>query len=131
VRSNLIATEVAHFQEASGTVLFADLPQQFAATGSAAAKAGGAFGGMVGAEPRVPRGFRLADAGRRAARCALGESRRGRSGRGNRAGKSPGRAGTKAAPRRLRCQFFDWSTSLPAVIQGIMPRSLAPTSSIW
>lgn len=69
---NLITTEVVFFHAGSGTVLFADLLQQFPA---------GMFSGwraivakldlMVCPEPSVPRKFRLAFVDRRAARACL------------------------------------------------------------
>lgn len=72
VHGNLITTEVVFFHVKSGTVLFTDLIQQFPA---------GWFSGwravvakldlMVGAEPSVPRKFRIAFTNRRAARSSL------------------------------------------------------------
>ena len=72
MQGNLITTEVVFFHVKSGTVLFTDLLQQIPA---------GSFSGwralvakldlMVGAEPSVPRKFRLAFTNRRAARVAL------------------------------------------------------------
>lgn len=72
VAGNRITTEIVFFHAASGTVLFCDLLQQLPA---------GLFSGwraivakldlMVGAEPAVPRKFRLAFTGRRAARDSL------------------------------------------------------------
>jgi hypothetical protein len=69
---NLITTEVVFFHVTSSTVLFTDLIQQFPA---------GSFSGwrarvakldlMTGAEPSVPRKFRIAFTNRRAARDAL------------------------------------------------------------
>jgi len=72
VPGNLITTEVVFFHVRSGSALFTDLLQQFSA---------GAFSGwravvakldlMTGAEPSVPRKFRIAFINRRAARGAL------------------------------------------------------------
>lgn len=72
VTGNIITTEVVFFHRKSGTVLFTDLLQQFPA---------GWFSGwraivarldlMVSAEPAVPRKFRVAFIGRRAARDAV------------------------------------------------------------
>jgi hypothetical protein len=72
MRGNLITTEVVFFHRKSGTVLFADLIQQFRP---------GWFKGwravvaqldlMMGAEPSVPRKFRIVFTDRRAARTSL------------------------------------------------------------
>lgn len=72
MRGNRITTEVVFFHRKSGTVLFTDLVQQFRP---------GWFKGwravvarldlMIGAEPAVPRKFRVAFTDRRAARASL------------------------------------------------------------
>lgn len=72
VRGNCITTEVVFFHAASGTVLFTDLLQQIPAEllsgwRSVLAK----LDLMTGPEPSVPRKFRFAFTGRRAARAAL------------------------------------------------------------
>lgn len=72
VRGNMIATEVVFFHRPSGTVLFADLlqnfpPRWFSGWRAVVAK----LDGMTGAEPRVPHKFRVAFTDRRAARDSL------------------------------------------------------------
>jgi hypothetical protein len=72
VRENAIAEEVVFFHRRSGTVLFADLLQNFPH---------GWFGGMhalvarmdgmIGAEPRTPNKFRFAFTNREAARASV------------------------------------------------------------
>ena len=72
VRGNAITAEVVFFHRQSGTVLFTDLIQQFRPgwfTGWRALVA--RLDLMVGAEPSVPRKFRLAFVDREAARTAL------------------------------------------------------------
>jgi hypothetical protein len=69
---NVITQEVVFFHRASGTVLFVDLVQQlppkwFAGWRAIIAK----LDLMVGAEPSVPRKFRLAFTNRKVARDAL------------------------------------------------------------
>jgi hypothetical protein len=72
MRGNLMTTEVVFFHKKSCTALFTDLVQQIPADllpgwrGTVAK-----LDLMVGAEPQVPRKFRLAFIGRRAARHAL------------------------------------------------------------
>jgi Domain of unknown function (DUF4336) len=69
---NLITTEVVFFHVKSGTVLFTDLLQQIPADMLSGWRAVVArLDLMTGAEPSVPRKFRLAFTGRRAAREAL------------------------------------------------------------
>jgi Domain of unknown function (DUF4336) len=72
MRGNLITTEIVFFHRRSGTILFADLIQQFRPgwfTGWRAVVARLDF--MTGAEPSVPRKFRLAFTDRSAARASL------------------------------------------------------------
>jgi hypothetical protein len=72
VRGNAITTEVVFFHRRSGSVLFTDLIQQFRPgwfTGWRALVA--RLDLMVGAEPSVPRKFRVAFVDRKAARTAL------------------------------------------------------------
>ena len=72
MRGNSITTEVVFFHRRSGTILFADLIQQFRPgwfTGWRAVVA--RLDLMMGAEPSVPRKFRLAFTDRRAARASL------------------------------------------------------------
>lgn len=72
VRGNLITTEVVFFHRPSGTTIFTDLIQHFAPgwfTGWRAIVA--RFDLMTAAAPEVPRKFRNAFVGRRAARAAL------------------------------------------------------------
>ena len=74
IRGNLITQEVVLFHRASGTAIFTDLLQQFP---------DGWFSGwrrviakldlMIGAEPAVPRKFRLAFTDRKAARASIGK----------------------------------------------------------
>ncbi|MVT67850.1 DUF4336 domain-containing protein [Bradyrhizobium pachyrhizi] len=72
MRGNLITTEVVFFHVESGTVLFTDLLQQIAAELVSGWRATIAkLDLMVGPEPSVPRKFRVAFTGRRAARAAL------------------------------------------------------------
>ncbi len=72
VRGNLITTEVVFFHAPSRTVLFGDLLQQIPAGRLAGWRAVVArLDLMTGPEPSVPRKFRFAFAGRRAARAAL------------------------------------------------------------
>ncbi|MFZ2467411.1 MAG: DUF4336 domain-containing protein [Parvibaculum sedimenti] len=72
VPGNLITTEVVFFHRKSGTVLFTDLIQQFPADWFSGWRAIVArLDLMIGAEPAVPRKFRTAFIGRRAARVAL------------------------------------------------------------
>jgi hypothetical protein len=72
VRGNAITTEVVFFHRCSGSVLFTDLIQQFQPgwfTGWRALVA--RLDLMVGAEPSVPRKFRIAFKDRKAARASL------------------------------------------------------------
>ncbi len=72
MQGNLITTEVAFFHTKSGTVLFTDLLQQFAAKSFSGWRALVAkLDLMVGPEPSVPRKFRVAFTNRHAARDAL------------------------------------------------------------
>ena len=72
MQGNLITTEVVFFHVASGTVLFTDLIQQFPASLFSGWRALVAkLDLMTGAEPSVPRKFRVAFINRRAARHAL------------------------------------------------------------
>jgi hypothetical protein len=72
VHGNLITTEVVFFHLRSGTVLFTDLIQQLPSNLVSGWRAIVAkLDLMVGAEPSVPRKFRVAFANRRAARDAL------------------------------------------------------------
>lgn len=72
VAGNRIATEVVFFHRASGTVLFADLLQQIdPATLKGWRAVVAKLDRMTGAEPQVPRKFRLAFTDRPAAREAL------------------------------------------------------------
>lgn len=69
---NAITTEFVFFHAGSGTVLFTDLLQQLPADWFSGWRALVAkWDLMVGLEPSVPRKFRLAFTGRRAARAAL------------------------------------------------------------
>lgn len=72
MHGNAIATEIVFFHRKSGTVLFADLlqnfpPGWFAGWRAAIAK----WDDMVGATPQTPRKFRLAFTDRKAARASL------------------------------------------------------------
>ncbi len=70
----LIADEVVLFHRPSGTALFCDLLQQFPADWFRGwRRVVAALDGMTGAEPQVPRKFRLATVKRAAARAALAE----------------------------------------------------------
>jgi hypothetical protein len=72
MHGNAIATEIVFFHRKSGTVLFADLLQNFAPewfSGWRALMA--ALDDMIGATPRTPRKFRLAFTNRKAARASL------------------------------------------------------------
>jgi hypothetical protein len=72
MRGNLITTEVVFFHIKSGTVLFADLVQQFPANRFSGWRALVAkLDLMVAPEPSVPRKFRFAFVNRRAARASL------------------------------------------------------------
>ncbi|WP_338132048.1 DUF4336 domain-containing protein [Bradyrhizobium elkanii] len=72
MRGNLITTEVVFFHVESGTVLFTDLLQQIPPELLSGWRATIAkLDLMVGPEPSVPRKFRVAFTGRRAARAAL------------------------------------------------------------
>jgi hypothetical protein len=72
MQGNLITTEVVFFHVKSGTVLFTDLLQQLPASSFSGWRALVAkLDLMVGAEPSVPRKFRLAFTNRRAARVSL------------------------------------------------------------
>jgi hypothetical protein len=72
MHGNLITTEVVFFHIKSGTVLFADLLQQIPADRNSGWRAMVAkLDLMVGAEPSVPRKFRVAFTNRRAARKSL------------------------------------------------------------
>ncbi|WP_456734378.1 DUF4336 domain-containing protein [Bradyrhizobium sp. USDA 3364] len=72
MRGNLITTEVVFFHITSGTVLFTDLLQQIPAELVSGWRATIAkLDLMVGPEPSVPRKFRVAFTGRRAARRAM------------------------------------------------------------
>jgi len=72
MRGNLITTEVVFFHRKSGTALFTDLLQQIPSDLLAGWRATMAkLDLMTGAEPQVPRKFRLAFTNRRAARAAL------------------------------------------------------------
>jgi hypothetical protein len=73
MHGNLITTEVVFFHVKSGTVLFADLIQQFPASMFSGWRAIVAkLDLMAEPEPSVPRKFRVAFANRRLARGALG-----------------------------------------------------------
>lgn len=72
MRGNLITTEIVFFHRASGTLLFTDLLQQIASDRlSGWRKIVAKLDLMMGAEPSVPRKFRLTFIGRRKARAAL------------------------------------------------------------
>ena len=72
VRGNLITTEVVFFHKASGTVIFTDLIQQFPRGFHSGWRAVVArLDLMVNDRPTVPRKFRAAFIGRKAAREAL------------------------------------------------------------
>lgn len=72
VCGNLITTEAVFFHRASGTVLFADLLQQFPKSHfNGWRRAIAQLDGMVGPNLSVPRKFRLAFANRRSARAAI------------------------------------------------------------
>jgi len=72
MRGNLITTEIVFFHRASGMLLFTDLLQQIASDRlSGWRKIVAKLDLMMGAEPSVPRKFRLAFVGRRRARAAL------------------------------------------------------------
>lgn len=72
VLGNLITTEVVFFHRPSRTVLFTDLIQHFSPTWFTGWRAMVArIDLMTGPEPQVPRKFRSAFVGRRAARAAL------------------------------------------------------------
>lgn len=74
VRGNAIATEAVFFHRRSGTVLIADLLQQFPPGWFKGWRALIAqLDGMVSPAPRVPQKFRLAFTNRRAAREALAQ----------------------------------------------------------
>lgn len=72
MRGNLITTEVVFFHRKSGTAIFTDLIQHFSPTWFSGWRAVVArLDLMAAAEPQVPRKFRNAFVGRRAARAAL------------------------------------------------------------
>lgn len=72
MKGNLITDEVVFFHAGSGTVLFADLLQRIPAGSLSGWRALVAkLDLMTGPEPSVPRKFRLAFTGRRAARASL------------------------------------------------------------
>ncbi len=72
VQGNLITTEVVFFHAKSGTVLFTDLIQQFPDTWFTGwRRVIAKLDLMVGPEPSVPRKFRVAFTGRKAARRSL------------------------------------------------------------
>ncbi|WP_417676271.1 DUF4336 domain-containing protein [Pseudodonghicola sp.] len=72
IRGNLITTEAVFFHRASGTVLFTDLLQGFPPDWfSGWRRAVVRLDGMVGAEPAVPRKFRLAFQDRKIARAGV------------------------------------------------------------
>lgn len=72
VRGNLITTEVVFFHRKSGTAIFTDLIQHFGPTWFTGWRALIArLDLMTASEPQVPRKFRNAFVGRRAARAAL------------------------------------------------------------
>ncbi|HEY4345586.1 MAG TPA: DUF4336 domain-containing protein [Parvibaculum sp.] len=69
---NAIASEVVFFHRESGTAIFTDLIQQFPARWFSGWRAVVAkWDLMLGSEPSVPRKFRVAFTGRRAARASL------------------------------------------------------------
>jgi hypothetical protein len=70
----LITDEVVLFHRPSGTALFCDLLQQFPADWFRGwRRVAAALDGMTGAQPQVPRKFRLATVKRATARAALAE----------------------------------------------------------
>ena len=72
MRGNRITTEVVFFHHRSGTTIFTDLIQHFGPTWFSGWRAIVArLDLMTGAEPEVPRKFRVAFVDRRAARAAL------------------------------------------------------------
>ncbi len=72
MRGNRITTEVVFFHHRSGTTIFTDLIQHFGPTWFSGWRAVVArLDLMTGAEPEVPRKFRVAFVDRRAARAAL------------------------------------------------------------
>jgi hypothetical protein len=72
VRGNAITDEVVFFHRESSTIIFADLIQQFPAGWFSGWRAAIAkWDLMLGAEPSVPRKFRLAFVDRQAARAGL------------------------------------------------------------
>lgn len=76
MRGNAIAEEVVFFHRKSGTVMFADLLQNFPNTWFSGLQAVVArLDGMIADEPRTPRKFRVAFTDRKAARASLARIR--------------------------------------------------------